>query len=154
MDDISTNEKFPIYDDNTSYNFQDENIKKPKKLTSKPVIAGILLILAGVIAILFWGSIVISIDTILETMDTPEIIEMYPDLDVAFVKQILQVCGSIGVILSIFPILGGIFALKRKQWGISLVGGIIGLFTLGFIVISPVLSLIGIILIFISKDEF
>ena len=154
MDNISADEKYPVYDDKTSYSFKNETIKKPKQLTSKPIIAGIFLVLAGIIAILFWGSIVLSIGTILETMNTPEIKEMYPEIDEVFVQQELQVCGTIGIVLSIFPILGGIFALKRKQWGISIVGGIIGLFTLGFLVISPVLSLIGIILIFISKDEF
>ena len=153
LDDKFKNDDFIIKNSDSSYGFEDDSLK-PKEKTSKPLIAGILLILSGLIAILFWGSIVMSIDYIIETIDITQIEGMYPEFDIEDVKQGLQICGSIGIILSVFPILGGIFSIQRKLWGIALVGGIFGLFTLGFIVVSPVMSLIGIILIFISKDEF
>jgi len=76
------------------------------------------------------------------------------------VENILQgcempiICGTIGCILSAFPILGGIVTLKRKLRGLALVGSLVGLFLIGPVFVSSILSLIGLILIVKSKKEF
>jgi len=122
--------------------------------SSMPIIAGILLIISGMISIAFWGFAVVTLDATLEAIDIAQFQEMSPDITIEQIQSMFTVCGTILCGLSIFPILGGILAIKKKMWGMALTSGILGLFTLGFLVISPILALVGIILIFISRDEF
>ena len=56
------------------------------------------------------------------------------------------VCGAVVLVLGIIGILGGIFAIERKNFAIALIGGI---FT-----IPTILGLIGMILIAVSREEF
>jgi hypothetical protein len=69
------------------------------------------------------------------------------------VGGIVTICGGIGIIFSIFPLIGGIFAIQRKMWGLGVAGGVLGIFSLGFI-IGSILALIGLILIAVSRREF
>ena len=95
-----------------------------------PLIAGMLLIISGVLAIIvLWIPL------------------FYNEQYIAF--------GIIGCILSIFPIIAGILSIKRKLWKIAFIGASIGLFTiLTPLIISGVLASIGFILIVISKKDF
>ena len=70
------------------------------------------------------------------------------------VKDFYAICGTIGCILSVFPILGGIVTLKRKMRGLALVGSLIGLFMIGPLFASSIISLIGMILVGLAKEEF
>jgi lysylphosphatidylglycerol synthetase-like protein (DUF2156 family) len=128
--------------------------QQPTNKSSMPLIAGILLIISGIIAIAFWGFAMVVLNANPEAIDIAQLQEMSPDITIEQIQSMFTLCGTILCGLSIFPILGGILAIKKKMWGIALVGGILGLFTLGFLIISPILSLVGIILIFISRDEF
>jgi len=114
----------------------------------KPMIAGILLLIAGLLGIYTWISAsFFNID--------PTIIEQSGvEITIEQIEAILGVCTIIGIILSIFPILGGILSIKRKMWGFCIVMSIIGLFTIGPFLISSIISLIGLILIALSKNEF
>ena len=71
-----------------------------------------------------------------------------------FIKELFVICGTVGFFLSVFAILGGIMSVRRQLWGLVLAGGILGLFTIGPVFISSVLSLIAIILVAISRKEF
>ena len=120
----------------------------------KPVIAGILLLIAGLLGIYTWTSTeFFDVNTI-----DPSIIEQLQQSGVEItIEQIvafLGVCAIIGIIISIFPILGGIISIKRKMWGFTIVMSIIGLFTIGPFLLSSILSLIALILIALSKKEF
>ena len=55
-------------------------------------------------------------------------------------------CGVVLIILGIISLLGGIFAIQRKNFAIALIGGIF--------VVPSILGLIGLILVAVSKDEF
>ena len=66
---------------------------------------------------------------------------------------IWMICGVIGIILSIIVLVGGVMAIKKKNWAFALIGSIIGLVSVGFY-LGSLLSLIALILIVISKDEF
>ena len=102
-----------------------DELKKPLI----PITAGMLLILSGVLAIIAW------------------ILLFFNEQKIIF--------GIICCILSIFPILAGILAIKRKLWMIVFLGASIGLFTiLTPLIISGILASIGFILIVISKKEF
>ena len=68
----------------------------------------------------------------------------------------LNTCGAIAIVLSIFPIVGGILALQKKMFGLIVVGGILGIIAIApmFIFIPNIISLIGLILVAVYKKEF
>ena len=123
-------------------------------ISYKPMIAGIILIIAGILGIYTWATTAIFD---INTMD-PSIIEQLQqsgvDITLEQIQEFLGICSIIGIILSIFPILGGILSLKRLNWGIVIVMSIIGLFTIGPVLISSILSLIALIFVALSKKEF
>jgi hypothetical protein len=69
-------------------------------------------------------------------------------------QSFLTTCGIIGAVLSIFTLAGGIVTIKRKAWGLAVIGGVLGLFTIGPMLLGSVLSLIGLILVAISRKDF
>jgi hypothetical protein len=136
-----------------------EDIKYPPEQaptkTSIPMIAGIFLIVAGILAMLSWIQVLMIDVTAIESMiDISQIQEMYPDITPEMIAGFLSTCAIIGCVISVFPILGGILAIKRKLWGIPLACSIIGLFTIGILFSSSGLSLIALILLIISRKEF
>jgi len=149
-DDIFDNQNNPFdeYDQNTN---QDRMSSQTSKTTSKPLIAGILLIIAGALGILTW----ISALTFDISMLDPSVFQTQNiTISAAQIQSIVQTCSIIGIILSVFPILGGILSIQKKLWGGALACGIISLFTVGPLFLSSILGLIALILIGISKDEF
>ena len=132
-------------------NMEQDPFKQSSNKSSTPMIAGILLIIAGVLALLSWVSVITMATSII---DISMLQEMDVTMTVERAREILVICGTIGCILAIFPILGGIVALKRKLWGMALAGGILGLFTIGPLFLSSILALIGIILVITSRKEF
>jgi len=122
---------------------------------SFPKIAGILLIIAGFLALVYWVQFLLLDSTMLESyIDISQLQQLDPNITIDQIVEILNTCAVIGCVLSIFPILGGILAIKKKLWGISLVGSIIGILTLGIFFTSSILSIISLILLIISKKEF
>jgi len=120
-----------------------------KQKSKKPMIAGILMIIAFLIAILT-ASGVFFLD--LDTMDFED--EIGEELDPDLFDTVLNVCGVLILIFGIFLMIGGIFAIKRVHWSISMLGAILGLFSLGPWFFGSILSFIALILLFLSKDEF
>ena len=49
-----------------------------------------------------------------------------------YIKDIFVVCGTIGFFISLFEIIGGILAIKKQMWSISLISGFMGIFVFGF----------------------
>ncbi|UCE98327.1 MAG: hypothetical protein JSV74_03110 [Dehalococcoidia bacterium] len=97
--------------------------------TWKPVVGGILSIVSGAVFIVA-GILILTAEW-----------EEAPLIALAFGSATLFV-GSI------MPIVGGIFALKRKLWILALLGSIFTL--LGF----PFTGIPTLVLILMSKDEF
>lgn len=125
----------------------------------KSFIAGILLIIAGSISILMWIGLASLDIPFIESIILPEfqnIPREYTIVDISSdsIKELLIICGSIGFFLSIFTILGGIMSIKHQMWKISIVGGTLGIFSIGPLFVSSILSAIGVILVFISRNEF
>jgi lysylphosphatidylglycerol synthetase-like protein (DUF2156 family) len=130
-------------------------LQQPSNKSSMPTIAGILLIFAGIFAIIFWVQFLTIDATTLESIiDISQFQQIDPSITNEQIIAFLNTCAIIGCIISIFPILGGILAIKRKLWGIALAGSIIGLFSLGMLLTSSVLSFIALILLIISRKEF
>ncbi|MGM0405648.1 MAG: hypothetical protein ACQEQM_05855 [Thermoplasmatota archaeon] len=118
--------------------------------SKKPFIAGVLMIIAFILAVVAAGQIFfLDIDALnLEELEGQE------ELGVDFVKTIMNVCGAIFLIVGIFLLVGGILAIKRIYWGISLAASIAGIFSMGPFFLGSILSLIALVLIFMSKNEF
>jgi hypothetical protein len=144
-----TREKIPVQNNDIV------PIQQPTNKISLPLIAGILLILSGVFALLLWISLVftINVEIIASAVDLSQLQEIDASWTAEKVKDLLVLCGATLSILALFPILGGILSLKRKLWGIALGCSIIGLST--FLLIIPgILCLIALILLVISRKEF
>ncbi len=117
-----------------------------KKKTIIPVIGGALVIVAGIMG-LFLGGVLLAVDF-------DELDQYGLDIATDMLEDILTVCGTIIIILSLIVVLGGFFGVMRKHWGIALVGAILGLFVIGPLMLGSVFSLIGLILIAVSRKEF
>ena len=138
---------------------EQENINHLFQQTSNrnsiPTIVGIILLIAGVFSIFFWIQIFTSDITTLETfLNISQFKQIDPSITPEQIIRFLDTCAIIGCVIAVFPILGALFALKRKLWGIALTCSIIGLFSLGILFTSSGLSFIAMILIIISRKEF
>lgn len=130
-----------------SNNLQESIVSKKSQLT---FIAGILLIVAGIIAFISWIPFITG-DQLLNQVNFEN---LNVNLTEEQIKDSFSLCGTIGIILSIFPIFGGILAFKRKYWNIAILSSILGLFTIGVLFLSSILSFIGMILLFLNKKDF
>jgi len=134
--------------------------------TSKIKIAGFLLLIAGIIGL------VLSVPSALADESSVQLIrENYPDLfednesvyynmTNAEVKDIIVTQGILGSVISVFPVLSGVLAIKRKMWIFSIVFGMIA--AIGMILMLPIilgiplgfLSLIGVIFIAQGRQDY
>jgi hypothetical protein len=140
------------------HNMQEEFQQYSSK-NSITIIAGILMIISGILSVLMWIGLASMDVSLIGSSILPEFESISSEYgSIAFseesIKDLFIICGSIGFFISIFTILGGIMSIKRQMWGIAIAGGILGLFTIGPLFSSSALSLIGLILVIVSKNEF
>ena len=110
--------------------------------TRKPTAAGILCIIAGATGLI--GGIVL---TVLDLVTGR--IPLDPLVPKVFGEVAIVIVLSIPlIILGIVAIAGGIYALKRKKWGLSLAGSICSLICVFFLGIPAVIFMISV------KGEF
>jgi uncharacterized membrane protein YjjP (DUF1212 family) len=69
------------------------------------------------------------------------------------IRSTLHFCSAIFAVFSIFALLGGLYAIKRKNFGIVIIGSIFGILSFGFI-FGSICSIIALILLIVSKEEF
>ena len=63
-------------------------------------------------------------------------------------------CTSILLIFSVICLIGVLSAWKRTYSDVAIIASIIGIFTIGFFFIGTILSIIALILLYLSRDEF
>ena len=114
-----------------------------------PVIAGILLVLAGLLGILTWASALAVNASMIQS-----ILPSNSPISAQQLQSILMICGIVGAILSLVALAGGIVALRRRGWGLAILGSVLGLFTIGPYFLASIFSLIGLIILVISRKEF
>ncbi|MBS3749420.1 MAG: hypothetical protein KGY65_04725 [Candidatus Thermoplasmatota archaeon] len=129
----------------------DTTQKKKGKDDAKPLIAGILLFITGIMGILTW---IVALSFDISMIDLSMIETQNVTITPSQLQSIIQTCAIIGIILSVFPLLGGILSIQKKLWGGALSCSIIGLFTIGPIFLSSIFSAISLILLIMSKDQF
>lgn len=103
-----------------------------KKETVMPVIGGILILLAS-LGYIAMGALVAVAGGSLIWFDMGA-------------SGAAVACGAVMLVLGIIVLLGSIFAIQRKHFGLALIAGIL--------TIPSILGLVGLILVIVSKDEF
>ena len=63
-------------------------------------------------------------------------------------------CSIIIMIFSVFALLAAVMSLKRQNLDVAVVGSILGIFAFGFLMIGSIISIIALIIILKSRDEF
>ena len=106
--------------------------------TWKPTTAGVLSIIAGVIGVLF-GLVLAVAGGILGT-----ILGAF----IPFLGGVVAGAFAVPLILGIVAIVGGVYALRRRIWGLALAGSICAFFCAWF------LGIPAIIFVAIGKGEF
>ena len=112
--------------------------------TWMPKVAGIFSILAGVINLLTTFLLLISafaVQGMAAFLAIPLWLPINASAVLLFVGFPFLVCGVLSLI-------GGVYALQRKNWGLALTGAITSFFP------YCILGLVAVVLIAISKDEF
>ena len=119
--------------------------------TWKPIVAGILDIVGGALSAFgFIGTIVgilffIPVATSVGSGPVPEIDQwLFPGV----LETILVIAAIYLLIVSVVPIIGGIYALQRKKWGLALAGSIVAIFG------STLFGILATIFTAMAKDEF
>lgn len=114
--------------------------------SSYPVVVGVLSIVSGALGILISAAIVlmaiffwsaISIDT-----DVPE------DFPFFILQAFYLGWGIVLLVLAVLAIIGGIFALQRRYWGMALTGSIASVLTF-----MPA-GIVAVIFVALSKQDF
>jgi len=126
---------------------------KSSGLSSKPTIAGIMMMISAsmgiVLSILilsgFW-----DIQSMLEISQSVGDVQGQENL----FSTILNVCSVVLLCIGAVEFIGGFYAIKRKNWVVALIGALAGIFIIGFFFLSSILSVIALIMILIAKDEF
>lgn len=112
-----------------------------KKKTVMPLVGGILIVVGGVLALLAGIGLVASVGA----FDSLMLVDVE---GVDMLEDLLTACGILFIIFGLVGLLGGVFAIMRKHFGLAILGGIFALF--GWFL--P--ALIGLILVGMSKEEF
>ena len=125
------------------------------KKSSLPIVAGVLLIIASIFALITWiPTLYLDVGTLEDLNYIDQFQQIDPSITPEQALGFLTTCAVIGIIVSIFPLLGGILSLKRKVFGIAVACSIIGLFSIGVLFFSSILCLIALILLVISRKEY
>jgi len=112
--------------------------------TAMPIVAGILDIVSGVLSLLaFIGLLIASIAV------GSNFIGVYIwDPGVGVALSVLIILTALAFAVGILALMGGVYALQRKKWGLALTGSICALLP------SFALGVAAIIITVLSRDEF
>jgi hypothetical protein len=102
------------------------------------MIAGILMILTGVLAI-GQGAFYLFVGSIASTMEVP--------------GGAITCCGMLDVLFGLAALFGGYCSIQRSKWIFAILGAVLAMLSFAF-AFGFVLGLIALILVGISKDEF
>lgn len=141
-----------------NYNFGSKEKPKGTEIaldTYRPKVAGYLMIasaLSGIVIALvllfgFW-----DVQSMLQTSE--QVIGNDPQISNQLFSTFLTVCSVMLLFFSALELTGAIFSFKRERWGIAVLGAFLGIFLIGVLFISTILSIIALVFLLMSKDEF
>ena len=115
-----------------------------KPRSNKPLIAVVLLFcvfLIGISTAIFYYIFIKTTFYTISFMD--------------FFKDNINVGYSIIIVIfSIFALIAIFACIKRKYFGLAMIGSFIAIFSFGFFFIGSILSIIALVIIYLSRDEF
>ena len=114
--------------------------------SSSPVAAGVLSIVSGIIGITISAGMILFSVFFMNIEDFPVSIPNNFPFD--FLQAVYMVWGIILIILAILAIIGGIYALQRRLWGLALAGSIASILTF-----FPT-GIAAVIFVGLSRQEF
>ena len=122
-------------------------MRRPRE-TKLAVAGGVLVLVGGIIALItsFVGLIIFSLfygDYYYGGMYYPYSFGMFQ-----------AICGLVGLAFAIIAIVGGYFAIKRRNFAMAVAGAVFCMLSVASMGISSILGLIGLILIAVSGHEF
>ncbi len=109
---------------------------EPVKPRTKSTLSGILLIVAGMLAIITWGY---------------SAVYGFPLLSIE--SNTLIVFAVAGSVFALFAVIAGIMAATGKSWKTCVIFSLLGILSIGFLV-SSILCLIAFIVLLMAKKEF
>jgi len=131
-------------------NLENQNSKQ----SQMPKIAGIILLVSGILIIVHWVYITTSpdfIDTLIGT-------GVYNNMNItkADLEAVFNFCGILASGLAVFTMIGGLLSIQRRLFWFAVIGGIVGIFAIAplFFFVPSILSLLGVILIIRSRKDF
>ncbi len=117
--------------------------------TWKPIVAGVLNIMVGVVTLLGTCIIVIILVGIGGgLLSISRVADLMPIWLSGFVEGVMVIIAILLVVFSMLPLIGGIYAVQRKNWGWALTGSIVAILS------STILGIASTVLVSLSKNEF
>lgn len=121
---------------------------RPAAATKRPTWAGILLILSGVVGFVM---------TVYLLLDSKAIIEQAEQLyggDLPGAEGVMLALAGFASFAGAMSLIGGICALRRRNYLLAILGAVFGLMTIGFFMEGSIMALIALFLLLTSKREF
>ena len=117
--------------------------------TWKPIVAGILNIITGIIN-LFGMFVVIGLLTTFGggILSIVRVADMMPLWLSGMVHGVLIIMAILLAVLSSLPLIGGIYAIQRKVWSLALTGSVVAILSI------PPLGIVATVLVSLSRSEF
>jgi hypothetical protein len=113
--------------------------KTIQRKTWKSRTAGILAIVAGAVGVIEWVAV-----AVLEILAG----------NLSGLGGFFLALAAIAIAIRIVAVVGGIFALKRKTWGLALAGSICAVFSSFLILLTVPLGIAAIVLVVLGRGEF
>ena len=117
--------------------------------TWKPIVAGIINIIVGVfnlLGMLVIIMVLVAIGSGILALST--VINIMPMWLSGIAQGLLLIIAILLAIFSALPLVGGIYAVQRKNWGLALAGSIVAILS------STPLGIASTVLVALAKNEF
>ena len=114
--------------------------------SSSSTAAGVLSIVSGVFGIFMGAGLILMAVFFISLVS----FEVYPykDLPLVFLESFFLGWGILQLLLAVLAVIGGIYALQRRHWGLALAGSIAAI-----LAAFPV-GIVAVVLTALSKNEF
>lgn len=114
--------------------------------SNSPIVAGVLSIISGVIGIFIGVTLILFSVFFIYIESFP--MDIPHDFPFVLLQVVSMVWGIILLILAIAAIIGGIYALQRRLWGLALAGSIVSM-----MIFFPT-GIPAVIFVSLAREEF
>jgi hypothetical protein len=121
------------------YNCSRKLEAQQSKESAVPFFCGLLLCIVGAVGLVTYAAMAAIGNAVIPS--------------VPLAGQILQNCGLVGMVVSLMPILAGIFTGRRSFWA-GIFGSIAGMCVIGPYLLCTILSIIVLVIVIMCKEEF